>query len=48
MNGAHDLGGMDGFGPVQAEPESQQRLFHAEWEGRVFAMHRASARPSRR
>lgn len=36
MNGAHDLGGMDGFGPVEAEPN--EPVFHAEWERRVFAM----------
>ena len=36
MNGAHDLGGMDGFGPVEAEPD--EPVFHGEWEKRVFAM----------
>ena len=36
MNGAHDLGGMDGFGAVEAEPN--EPVFHAEWERRVFAM----------
>ena len=36
MNGAHDLGGMDGFGPVDPDPD--QPVFHAEWERRVFAM----------
>ena len=36
MNGAHDLGGMDGFGPVR--PERDEPVFHAEWERRCFAM----------
>jgi nitrile hydratase len=35
MNGAHDLGGMHGFGPV--DPEPNEPVFHAEWERRVFA-----------
>lgn len=36
MNGVHDLGGMHGFGPVDIE--SGKKLFHAEWEKRVFGM----------
>ena len=36
MNGAHDMGGVHGFGPVVAEPD--EPWFHAEWERRVFAM----------
>ena len=36
MNGAHDLGGMQGFGPVIAEIGGP--LFHAEWERRVLAV----------
>lgn len=36
MNGAHDLGGMDGFGPI--DPEADEPVFHAAWERRVFAM----------
>jgi nitrile hydratase subunit beta len=36
MNGAGDLGGMMGFGPVINEPEGPP--FHAHWEGRVHAM----------
>ena len=39
MNGVHDMGGMDGFG--QVEPEANEPVFHAEWEGRVMAMMRA-------
>ena len=39
MNGVHDMGGMDGFGKV--EPEPNEPVFHAAWEGRVLAMKRA-------
>jgi nitrile hydratase beta subunit len=36
MNGAHDLGGMHGFGPVVAEPD--EPVFHAAWERRAFGL----------
>ena len=36
MNGAHDMGGMDGFGPV--EIETGETIFHAEWERRILAL----------
>jgi nitrile hydratase beta subunit len=36
MNGAADLGGMMGFGPVVPEPESER--FHEEWERRALAL----------
>jgi nitrile hydratase len=39
VNGVHDMGGMDGFGKV--EPESNEPVFHEEWESRVLAMVRA-------
>ena len=39
MNGVHDMGGMDGFGKV--EPEPNEPVFHARWEGRVMAIMRA-------
>jgi nitrile hydratase subunit beta len=35
VNGAHDLGGMDGFGPVRVETD--EPVFHAAWERDVFA-----------
>jgi hypothetical protein len=41
MNGAHDLGGMHGFGRINAEPEAEEPVFHAEWEKRVFGLVRA-------
>jgi nitrile hydratase len=36
VNGIHDLGGMHGFGEVVREPE--EPVFHALWEGRVYAL----------
>jgi nitrile hydratase beta subunit len=36
MNGIHDMGGMDGFGPVVRE--TGEPVFHAAWEGRMFAI----------
>ena len=38
MDGIHDMGGMDGFGRV--EPEPDEPVFHERWEGRVLAMSR--------
>jgi nitrile hydratase beta subunit len=38
-NSIHDMGGMHGFGPVEAEPN--EPVFHEKWEGRVLAMQRA-------
>jgi nitrile hydratase subunit beta len=38
-NSVHDMGGMHGFGPVEAEPN--EPVFHADWEKRVLAMQRA-------
>ena len=38
-NSVHDMGGMHGFGPVEAEPN--EPLFHATWEARVRALQRA-------
>ena len=39
MDGIHDLGGMHGFGKV--EPEPNEPVFHAEWEGHCLAINRA-------
>jgi len=36
MNGVHDMGGMQGFGPIR--PETNEPVFHAPWEGRVITM----------
>lgn len=43
MNGAHDMGGVDGFGKVI--PESNEPVFHGDWERRVLALTLAMARP---
>jgi nitrile hydratase len=43
MNGAHDMGGKHGFGPV--EPEPNEPVFHAEWEKRTFALTLAMGMP---
>lgn len=40
MNGAHDMGGMQGMGPVVRE--ENEPVFHADWESRVLAMSFAS------
>jgi nitrile hydratase beta subunit len=39
MDGVHDMGGMHGFGKV--EPEPNEPVFHAAWEGRCIALNRA-------
>ncbi|HZP38988.1 MAG TPA: nitrile hydratase subunit beta [Methylomirabilota bacterium] len=39
MDGVHDLGGMQGFGPV--EREENEPVFHAAWEAAVLAIMRA-------
>lgn len=39
MDGVHDMGGMQGFGPV-ATDEPEDTRFHAEWHGRMFALSR--------
>jgi nitrile hydratase subunit beta len=39
MNGVHDMGGDQGMGPIQYE--KNEPVFHAPWEGRVYAINRA-------
>ena len=39
MNGVHDMGGMHGMGAIQ--PEKDEPVFHATWQGRAFAVTRA-------
>jgi nitrile hydratase subunit beta len=36
VDGIHDMGGMHGFGPIDAE--AGEPVFHAPWEGRTFAL----------
>ena len=42
MNGVHDMGGQQGFGPVQIE--KNEPLFHAAWESRAMAVTVAMAK----
>ena len=43
MDGAHDLGGREGFGPIDVnEPEAP---FPADWEGRMWAMAKMTGQP---
>jgi nitrile hydratase beta subunit len=44
MNGAQDMGGVQGFGAV--EPEPNEPVFHADWEKRAFALTLAMATPA--
>jgi nitrile hydratase len=36
VNGVHDMGGMQGLGPVA--PEADEPVFHHDWEARTHAM----------
>ncbi len=36
MNGIHDLGGMDNFGPI--EVEANEPVFHEDWERKIYAL----------
>ena len=38
MDGVHDLGGMQGFGPVKVDHENHVQM--AEWEDRMWALSR--------
>jgi len=40
VDGIHDLGGKEGFGPVVREPN--EPVFHAAWEPKVFTIVRAA------
>ena len=41
MDGIHDLGGKQGFGPVDVGEE--EVAFHADWEGRMWAIAQCSS-----
>jgi nitrile hydratase len=43
MDGAHDMGGVTGYGPVVPEPD--EPVFHAEWERRALAITLAMGMP---
>ncbi len=36
MNGVHDMGGMHGLGPIA--PQTNEPLFHEDWEARALAL----------
>lgn len=38
MERPHDIGGLQGYGPIHME--EQPEPFHHEWEARVFALNR--------
>ena len=42
MNGIHDMGGLDGMGPVVRE--DKEPVFHKPWEGRVYGLRRSIGR----
>jgi nitrile hydratase subunit beta len=42
MGRINDVGGMQGFGPV--EQDGDDRAFHADWEAHVFALNQALLR----
>jgi hypothetical protein len=42
MSRINDLGGMDGFGPV--DPTDDGHPFDADWEARIYALHMALLR----
>jgi nitrile hydratase beta subunit len=39
MNGVHDMGGMQNFGAIPRE--ENEPVFHAPWEGRIWALRQA-------
>lgn len=42
MDGTHDLGGKEGFGPIPIDPDDNP--FHHDWEARMWAIARSGAR----
>ena len=44
MNGIHDMGGMDGLGPILRE--ANEPVFHEAWEARMFGLAQASTHPA--
>ncbi len=43
MNGGHDVGGMHGLGPIIRE--TNEPIFHTEWERRVFGLQLSTLGP---
>ena len=47
MDGVHDLGGKDGFGPVRWQADEDGAPFHADWEARAWGIfYSAGGHPS--
>ena len=44
MDGVHDLGGEEGYGPVQVDYVSEP--FHKEWEGREWGIAQCARTPN--
>ena len=44
MDGIHDLGGRQGYGPIDVNEPPEP--FHAPWEARLFGITRAFTRPA--
>ena len=44
MNGIHDMGGMQNFGPIA--PEIDEPVFDETWEARMFGLGRAMTKPT--
>jgi nitrile hydratase len=38
MDGIHDLGGREGFGPIRWKPDEHGEAFHEEWQARAWAI----------
>ncbi|MBT3534318.1 MAG: nitrile hydratase subunit beta [Rhodospirillaceae bacterium] len=38
MDGVHDLGGREGFGPVRWQLDDDHQPFHEDWEARAWAL----------
>ncbi len=44
MDGVHDLGGKQGFGPIDVD--EIEIPFHADWEGRMWAINQSARSPA--
>ena len=45
MDGVHDLGGVQGFGPIDIDRD--ERPFHHDWEARMWGLNEAMTGGSR-
>jgi len=42
MSRPNDIGGLEGFGPINPERGTDEPVFHADWERRTFGMVQAT------